>query len=147
VTCEDGLYRRHEDDTRPIDDEGMYVSREGEESPTECLTDAGRCHRIKTVARSAAAYEFFISSIYISNKLRVAEAGTLFFLLKKISKKDSSVSILMHTRVGRHGGCGFVTRDIVFFSRYCCIYVAACMLAPMIEKRLCGHRSPKQSHY
>jgi hypothetical protein len=66
VTCEDGLYRRHEDDTRPIDDEGMYVSRGGEENPTECITDAGRCHRIKTVLRSAAAYEFFyIFDIYL----------------------------------------------------------------------------------
>ena len=71
------IYRRHEDDTQ-LTHEGMYVSREGEERPAECITDAGLCHRIKTVVRSAAAYEFFISSISISKKLRLAEAGTLF---------------------------------------------------------------------
>jgi len=86
VTCEDGLYRRHEDDTQ-LTHEGMYVSREGEERPAERITDAGLCHRIKTVVRSAAADEFFISSIYISNKLRVADAGTLFSLLKKSLRK------------------------------------------------------------
>jgi hypothetical protein len=58
--------RRHEFNPHAThtDDEGMYVSREGELEPGLCL-----CHRIKTLARSSAADGgFYISIPYISKK-------------------------------------------------------------------------------